>query len=68
MATSDGLLLTLQRIGVEYGNRYYRDANNQIMWNPDPTTMGYWYWQGRLDARLEDFIFVADIFDEVNTK
>ena len=41
----------------ELAQRYWRDANNQIMIGSYSDT-GYWYFQGRMDARLEDLLLV----------
>lgn len=44
----------------ELGNRIYRDRNNQYMiggWSPT----SYWYFQGRIDARLEDLYLLDQI-------
>ncbi len=37
----------------EMGQRFYRDANNQIMIGSF-SDEGYWYFQGRMEARAED--------------
>lgn len=48
---------TVDEVRIELAQRYWRDANNQILIGQSEA--GFWYFQGKMDARLEDFMLIS---------